>query len=126
MIDASVAFFWPDGMLRHTFTGGDELPGIALYESYRLWPTADDRHIMYFAASQDDLRSLQRDLSAVAESYGVTDWERLDATYVAIGRGLASAEAAETRVRELAVAMADEDFRKLELIRWGYEGSATR
>lgn len=79
-----------------------------------------------FATSDETLPTLQRDLSAVAESYGVTDWERLDATYVAIGRGLAVSRAAEVRVQELAIAMADEDFRRLELIRWGYERTATR
>ena len=79
-----------------------------------------------FALSQEDLPSFQRDLSAIAESYGVTDWERLDDTYVAIGRGLAVAEAPDERTRELVVAISDEDFRKLDLVRAGYEGRAVR
>ena len=79
-----------------------------------------------FATSEEPLPSLQRDLSAVAETYGVTDWERLDATYVAIGRGLAVSQSPEARVQELAVAMANEDFRKLELIRRGFETSRTQ
>ncbi len=62
MLDASLAFFWPDGMLAHTFTG-DELPrGQALYEVYRLWETADG-HIMYFAATDGEFHGLFRALN---------------------------------------------------------------
>jgi crotonobetainyl-CoA:carnitine CoA-transferase CaiB-like acyl-CoA transferase len=41
MIDAAVAFFWPDGMMNHTWLDGpgDTLPAIA--SIYRVFPTAD-------------------------------------------------------------------------------------
>ncbi|MGH0030832.1 MAG: CaiB/BaiF CoA transferase family protein [Myxococcota bacterium] len=61
MIDASLAFFWPDGMMKHTLLGdGVQNPG-ALYEVYRIWPTADG-HLIYFAASPKELQALYRAL----------------------------------------------------------------
>jgi crotonobetainyl-CoA:carnitine CoA-transferase CaiB-like acyl-CoA transferase len=61
MIDASLAFFWPDGMLAHTFAGDDLPRGVTLYESYRLWETADG-YIMYFTATQSEFEGLFRAL----------------------------------------------------------------
>jgi crotonobetainyl-CoA:carnitine CoA-transferase CaiB-like acyl-CoA transferase len=61
MLDASLAFFWCDGMIAHTFGGDDPPKGQALYESYRLWETSDG-HIMYFAATQVEFESLFRSL----------------------------------------------------------------
>ncbi len=61
MIDASVAFFWPDGMMKHTLLGdGVELPA-ALYEIYRIWPTADG-HLIYFTATPKEFHGLFRAL----------------------------------------------------------------
>jgi len=59
MLDSSLAFFWADGMLAHTFTGDDLPGGIALYDMYRLWETADG-HLMYFAASDSEFQGLFR------------------------------------------------------------------
>ena len=61
MIDASLAFFWPDGMMRQTFTGDDAPSGTTLYEVYRLWHTKDGQ-ITYFAASQVEYEGLFRAL----------------------------------------------------------------
>ncbi len=61
MLDASLAFFWCDGMMKHTFTGGEEVPGRALYEIYRLTETADG-HMIYFAASPDEFEGVFRAL----------------------------------------------------------------
>ena len=61
MIDASLAFFWPDGMMRQTFTGNDAPDGTTLYEVYRLWHTKDGQ-ITYFAASQVEYEGLFRAL----------------------------------------------------------------
>ena len=61
MIDASLAFFWPDGMLKHTLVGDGIKPGLALYEVYRLTDTADG-HLIYFAASKSELHGLFRAL----------------------------------------------------------------
>ena len=62
MLDASLAFFWPDGMMRHTMVGDDvRRPGPTLYESYHLTETADG-HMMYFVASQVEYHGLFRAL----------------------------------------------------------------
>ena len=61
MIDASLAFFWPDGMIRHTLENTSELPGNSLYETYRLWHTQDGQ-IIYFTASQVEHEGLFRAL----------------------------------------------------------------
>jgi crotonobetainyl-CoA:carnitine CoA-transferase CaiB-like acyl-CoA transferase len=61
MLDASLAFFWTDGMMAHTFTGEDRPSGRTLYESYRLTETADG-HVIYFAATQDEFQGLFRAL----------------------------------------------------------------
>jgi hypothetical protein len=73
------------------------------------------------AASEMDLRSYQRDLSAIAEAYGISDWERRDATFVAIGRGLAKAQISDRRFSELAVELANRDYARLALVKSGYE-----
>jgi crotonobetainyl-CoA:carnitine CoA-transferase CaiB-like acyl-CoA transferase len=61
MLDASLAFFWCDGMIGHTFLGEDAPPGRALYETYRLWETSDG-HMMYFAATDSEFHGLFRAL----------------------------------------------------------------
>jgi len=61
MLDASLAFFWPDGMMAHTMIGEDVQPGPTLYEIYRLQPTADG-HLIYFAASDAEMHGLFRAL----------------------------------------------------------------
>ncbi len=62
MLDASVAFFWPDGMMAHTMVGdGVERPGPTLYQIYRLTET-NDGHLIYFAASDSEFHGLFRAL----------------------------------------------------------------
>jgi crotonobetainyl-CoA:carnitine CoA-transferase CaiB-like acyl-CoA transferase len=61
MIDASLAFLWPDGMMAHTLLGEGVTPGPTLYEIYRLTETADG-HLIYFAASDSELHGLFRAL----------------------------------------------------------------
>ena len=61
MIDASLAFFWPDGMMAHTMLGEGVQSGPTLYELYRLQPTADG-HLIYFAASDAEIHGLFRAL----------------------------------------------------------------
>jgi len=101
MIDASLAFFWTDGMMAHTMVGDDVVRGRTLYEVYRLTETADG-HLIYFAASNEEFLGLFR----------------------ALGRGdlaqdprFASAKARSTgdHFAELGAILADE-FR-----RWGTE-----
>lgn len=61
MTDASLAFFWPDGMLKHTLIGDGVAPGHALYDVYRLWETADGR-ILWFATLDSEYHGLFRAL----------------------------------------------------------------
>jgi len=61
MLDASLAFFWCDGMIAHTLAGDDAPTGAPLYEVYRLWETSDG-HMMYFAATNAELEGLFRAL----------------------------------------------------------------
>jgi len=61
MIDSSLAFFWPDGMLAHTFIGEDKPSGFPLYEIYRLSQTRNG-HLIYFVASQSEFHGLFRAL----------------------------------------------------------------
>ena len=61
MIDASLFFFWPDGMMKHTFVGDAERKLPVLYESYRIYETADG-HLIYFTASQSEFHGLFRAL----------------------------------------------------------------
>jgi crotonobetainyl-CoA:carnitine CoA-transferase CaiB-like acyl-CoA transferase len=61
MIDASLYFFWPDGMMKHTWVGESEGPAPVLYEMYRLWETADG-HLIYFTATDSEFHGLFRAL----------------------------------------------------------------
>jgi crotonobetainyl-CoA:carnitine CoA-transferase CaiB-like acyl-CoA transferase len=61
MIDASLFFFWPDGMFKHTFVGEAERQGPVLYDIYRIYETADG-HLIYFTASVSEYHGLFRAL----------------------------------------------------------------
>ena len=66
MIDAALAFFWPDGMMHKTMTGdGVEAP-LCLSDIYRVWETADG-HVIAFAQSPAELKG-------VAVSLEREDW----------------------------------------------------
>ena len=77
------------------------------------------------AASEGDVQSFQRDLSAIAEGHGVTDWEQDDSTYLAIGRGLAKAGLSRQRFHEFAAQLSTESRSQLALVRSGYETYGT-
>lgn len=62
MIDASLFFFWPDGMMKHTLVGEAERQGPVLYEIYRIYETADG-HLIYFTASESEFHGLYRALA---------------------------------------------------------------
>ncbi len=61
MLDASLAFFWPDGMMAHTMVGEGVTPGPTLYELYRLTETADG-HLVFFAVTDAECQGLFRAL----------------------------------------------------------------
>lgn len=73
-----------------------------------------------------DLESFQRDLAAIAEGYGITDWERTEDTYVAIGRGLAESTIDDSSAKRLAAGLSNEDYDSLVLVQSGYESRSTR
>jgi crotonobetainyl-CoA:carnitine CoA-transferase CaiB-like acyl-CoA transferase len=60
MLDSTLYFFWPDGMMDHTWLA-EGLAGVALADVYSLTPTADG-HIVYFAASEAHRKGLYRAL----------------------------------------------------------------
>ncbi len=62
MIDAGLAFFWCDGMMAHTFVGEGAMPGLPLYDLYKLRETADG-HCVVFAASDSEFQGLCRALN---------------------------------------------------------------
>jgi crotonobetainyl-CoA:carnitine CoA-transferase CaiB-like acyl-CoA transferase len=96
MIDASLFFFWPDGMMKHTFVGEAERQLPVLYESYRIYETADG-HLIYFTASQSEFHGLFR---ALGHPEWCTD-ERFN-----------GAGALKTENRELLGGMILEEIRK--------------
>jgi crotonobetainyl-CoA:carnitine CoA-transferase CaiB-like acyl-CoA transferase len=61
MLDAALAFFWPDGMMAHTMVGDGVRAGPTLYQIYRLTETADG-HLVYFAVSDAEFHGLFRAL----------------------------------------------------------------
>jgi len=74
-------------------------------------------------AGEPDTASFQRGLGEIAEGYGITDWERTQDAFVAIGRGLGESELDDTHPKQLAVALSNEDYDHLMLIRSGLESS---
>jgi hypothetical protein len=79
-----------------------------------------------FAASDGDVQSFQRDLSAIAEDHGVTDWEQDDATYLAIGSGLAKAGVSGERYQLLSVELSNQNQSQLTLVNSGYKAYGTQ
>ena len=97
-------------------SGSDE-PVDAAEEAYRR-DVSDSA--AQFATTAGDVEVFQRDLSGIAESHGITDWESHDGTYLAIGSGLAMADLGEDGFGVIAVELVDKDARRLELVRLGY------
>ena len=62
MLDASLAFFWCDGMIAHTMIGDGVEPAAALYDIYKLRETADGP-LVVFAASDSEFQGLARALN---------------------------------------------------------------
>ena len=61
LLDAGLAYFWPDGMIKHTLQGEDIIPGPALYERYRLTETKDG-HIVMWAGGDNEWHGVFRAL----------------------------------------------------------------
>ena len=94
MLDASLAFFWPDGMMAHTMIGEGVAAGPTLYEIYRLQPTADG-HLIYFAATDAEMHGLFRALGrpewCADPRFGSLDGRRVPENFQALGAQLDAA-----------------------------------
>ncbi len=61
LLDAGLAFFWPDGMMKHTLIGDDVREGPAIYDRYRLTETRDG-HVVMWAGGDDEWHAVFRGL----------------------------------------------------------------
>ena len=61
MIDAALAFMWPDGMMKHTLLGDDVALPLSVSETFRVWETADG-HLVYYTNTPEELAGLLRAL----------------------------------------------------------------
>jgi crotonobetainyl-CoA:carnitine CoA-transferase CaiB-like acyl-CoA transferase len=61
MLDAALAFFWPDGMMCHTMLSEDATQGVPLSQALNITHT-NDGQLVYFAAGQDQWEGLLRAL----------------------------------------------------------------
>ncbi len=75
-----------------------------------------------YASSGLDVRSFQRTLGSVAADYGITDWERDQRTYLAIGRGLAKAQVDAARAEQFGGEISDASEQRMAWIKSGYQG----
>ena len=107
MLDAGLAFFWPDGMLRHSFVGAGVANPVVPGERYQLMPTADGQ-IIVWAGTADQMRGSLRavgrgDLADTPRQRGVAmiqddnTAERAQAVAVGLSR-MTTAEAYEQMV----------------------------
>ena len=78
------------------------------------------------AASGGDVGSFARDLGTIAETHGVTDWERSDVACVAIGRGLAQAGVKRTQAEAFGRALSGSNSETLARIVSGYSDPPVR
>jgi hypothetical protein len=76
-----------------------------------------------FAETTDEpeIASFQRGLGSIAEDHGITNWERNRDAFMAIGRGIGESNLTDTNAKQLAVALSNEDYDHLMLIRSGME-----
>ncbi len=111
MIDASLAFFWPDGMLAHTFAGDDKPSGLALYQVYKLSQTSDG-HLIYFAATDKEMHGLFRALGhpewTEDPRFGVAASRSDMDNAIALGEKIAEAMLGETTEALLARMLAED------------------
>jgi hypothetical protein len=109
-------------------SSGDDEEGEKEEEKETAFQRDVRNYTVEFARTVDehDIESFQRDLGAIAEGYEITDWERTGGTYVAVGRGLAESDLDEPSAKRLAVALSNEDYDHLMLIRSGYESRRIR
>ncbi len=66
MLDATLAFFWPDGMMHKTMTGDGVAVPICLSDLYRVYETADSHVISFFQSPSE--------LTGLANALERSDW----------------------------------------------------
>ena len=111
MIDASLFLFWPDGMMKHTFVGEAERQLPVLYDTYRIYETADG-HLIYFTASESEFHGLFRALGKpewCSDPRFATPQERSKAENRELLGGLILEEIRKWPTAELVARMAEED-----------------
>ncbi len=72
-------------------------------------------------AGEPNVASFQRGLGTIAEGHGISDWERSRDAFVAIGRGIGESDLDDAHAKQFAVALSNEDYDHLMLIRSGLE-----
>lgn len=98
MLDAAIAFFWPDGMMADTVVradGWDDPPvGPTMAATYRLTPCADG-HLVYWVVQPSDLWNLARALGHPEwehdERWAGADARRDPKNWAAFGAAIAAA-----------------------------------
>jgi crotonobetainyl-CoA:carnitine CoA-transferase CaiB-like acyl-CoA transferase len=111
MIDSSLFFFWPDGMMKHTFVGEAERQLPVLYDVYRIYETADG-YLIYFAASESEFHGLFRALGKAewcSDSRFATPQERSKLANRELLGGMILEEIRKWPTRELTARMRAED-----------------
>jgi hypothetical protein len=76
-----------------------------------------------YAASGGDVEGFRRDLGALAERHGITNWEESMATYTAIGEGLAAAKVGDAELMAYKRSLSGSDPRKMDAIQKGYDSA---
>lgn len=66
MLDATLAFFWPDGMMMHTLLGDGVEQPICMADVYRVWKTSDGDVIAFFQSAAE--------LTGLAHALDRPDW----------------------------------------------------
>lgn len=108
MLDAAIAFFWPDGMLRHTLVGDGVVPGIPLYEAYRLTQTSDG-NLIYFMASKSEFHGMFRALGRTdLIEDGRFDGPGMDPTHLGILGEILEDEFLKWKTEEITQRLVDE------------------
>lgn len=98
MLDAAIAFFWPDGMMANTVLAGDgwEQPpvGATMAAAYRLTECADG-HLVYWVVQQHDMWNLARALGHPEwehdERWATPEVRRVPENWAAFGAAIADA-----------------------------------
>ena len=68
-----------------------------------------------------DVNAFERRVGAIAADNGITDWERDDATYEGIGRGLKKAGLSGQRFNDVSAKLSGSDPQRMQWIRKGFD-----